>query len=63
MHLLTELSSVFTEADDTIAKIGKKGKKINDECSNIVDDVEGYLYRTSGEASSIISSLRCKGSK
>lgn len=43
MHLLTELSSVFTEADDTIAKIGKKGKKINDECSNIVDDAEGYL--------------------
>lgn len=46
MNLLTELSNVFTEADDTLAQIGideEKKTKISDEYSDIMDQAEGYL--------------------
>lgn len=46
MNLLTDLSNVFTEADDSLAQIGideEKKNKISDEYSNIMDQAEGCL--------------------
>ena len=55
MNLLTELSSVLTEADDLIAltDIADEKEILNHDYSNIMDQAEDYLYIRKWEASSV----------
>lgn len=63
--MLTELSSVFTEADNTIVQTGiaDEKKKTNDEYTNIIGQAEGYIHSKRGETLSITSSVRSKKEK